>query len=264
MKMRRMRRKNRFNKGYNIIVPEKEIGMELGLRILAPHEVYRETDSLDEVCFLLLCGEIKLNCGNGQRAYEWFARRKDIFTENPSALLLPKIQHFKIEAYDRGAELIEVRIKNSYNKKLKPIIVRPKEVREEWRGNKDIGNQRLVKTVFDLRNAPKSNIVIGEVITPSGMWAGYPPHFHPQPEIYFYRFKPEQGYGICQLGEKAFKVYSDDAVLINPNITHPQACGPGYTMWYLWVIKHLPENPYTGFEFEKDHKWVLKLEKGGR
>ena len=28
-------------------------------------------------------------------------------------------------------------------------------------------------------------------------------------------------------------------------------------MWYLWVIRHLDGNPYTGFEFTEDHAWTL-------
>jgi 5-deoxy-glucuronate isomerase len=28
-------------------------------------------------------------------------------------------------------------------------------------------------------------------------------------------------------------------------------------MYYLWMIRHLPGNPYTGFTFAEEHTWAL-------
>ena len=54
---------------------------------------------------------------------------------------------------------------------------------------------REIKTFFDLDNAPFSNMVLGEVLNLPGKWSSYPPHHHPQPEVYFYRFDYPHGFG---------------------------------------------------------------------
>ena len=48
--------------------------------------------------------------------------------------------------------------------------------------------RREIKTFFDYESAPWSNMVLGEVLNYPGKWSSYPPHHHPQPEVYFYRF----------------------------------------------------------------------------
>ena len=66
---------------------------------------------------------------------------------------------------------------------------------------------RLVRTIFDRTNAdPNAELVLGEVITLPGRWSSYPPHHHPQPEIYHYRFTHPQGYGHAELGEDVLLV----------------------------------------------------------
>ncbi|MEI3362668.1 MAG: 5-deoxy-glucuronate isomerase, partial [Oscillospiraceae bacterium] len=54
---------------------------------------------------------------------------------------------------------------------------------------------REIKTFFDLDNAPFSKMVLGEVLNLPGKWSSYPPHHHPQPEVYFYRFDYPDGFG---------------------------------------------------------------------
>ena len=91
-----------------------------------------------------------------------------------------------------------------------------------------------------------------------GRYSSAPPHHHPQPEIYFYRFQPEQGFGFAELGEnQALKVKHNDAIKILDNADHMQTSAPGYHMWYLWIIRHLPKNPYKGFEYNPKHEWIL-------
>ena len=54
-----------------------------------------------------------------------------------------------------------------------------------------------------------------------------------------------------------FKVRSGDTLKIPPNMDHGQAAAPGYGMWYLWVVRHLPNLPYAGFEHDPTHAWML-------
>lgn len=84
-----------------------------------------------------------------------------------------------------------------------------------------------MRTVFDHSNAPYANLVVGEVIGFPGKWSSYPPHWHPQPEIYFYRFLPENGYGFAELSEDVVKTHNNSTVLITKKETHPQTTAPG-------------------------------------
>ena len=109
-------------------------------------------------------------------------------------------------------------------------------------------------------NAPYSNLVLGEVIGFPGKWSSYPPHNHPQPEIYYYKFNPENGYGFAELDETVYKTHNNSTVFIVNEETHPQTTAPGYAMWYLWVIRHLDGNPYITPYFIPEHRWVTDPE----
>jgi 5-deoxy-glucuronate isomerase len=119
---------------------------------------------------------------------------------------------------------------------------------------------RSVRTVFDGEINPKSNMVLGEVINHPGKWSSYPPHDHPQPEIYHYRFFPSQGFGISVLDDEAHTVKNGDTTLIGPDKTHSQGAAPGYAMYYIWMIPHLQGDrwlPTTRY-YREEHKWLLE------
>ncbi|MBR5679025.1 MAG: 5-deoxy-glucuronate isomerase, partial [Clostridia bacterium] len=122
---------------------------------------------------------------------------------------------------------------------------------------------RIVRTIFDYSNAPYANLVLGEVIGFPGKWSSYPPHHHPQPEIYYYKTNPSNGFGYGELGEDVVKVQNNDTVFIAPGLTHPHCTAPGYALWYLWAIRHLDGCPYKQPDypvFLPEHLWVMKPE----
>lgn len=123
--------------------------------------------------------------------------------------------------------------------------------------------RRLVRTIFDYRTRPDANLVAGEVVNYPGRWSTYPPHHHSQPEIYHYRFTLPQGYGHSEVGENVYKVRSRDTVLIPGGLDHSQVSAPGYGMYYLWLIRHLPRAPYRGFTFTPEHRWLLDPQRQG-
>lgn len=100
----------------------------------------------------------------------------------------------------------------------------PKDVRSDIFGGGTLNETsiRTVRTVFDGEINPLSNMVLGEVINHPGKWSSYPPHHHPQPEIYHYRFFPEQGFGISVLDDDASVVKHGDTTLIPPGKPIPR------------------------------------------
>ena len=100
-------------------------------------------------------------------------------------------------------------------------------------------------------------MVMGEIIVPQGGWSSYPPHQHPQPEVYYYRFEKPQGFGGCFIGDDVYKISDGSFCAIPGGFTHPQVNAPGYPMYYVWMIRHLDGNPWTDRIFDPAHKWLL-------
>jgi 5-deoxy-glucuronate isomerase len=53
-------------------------------------------------------------------------------------------------------------------------------------------------------------------------------------------------------------VQQHDVLAIEPGLDHAQTAAPGYHMYYLWVIRHLDQDPYTGFEYTETHRWTFE------
>jgi len=244
-----------LKRGYNSltqITDKDNLKISLGAAILGTGEKYEETLRGEEVCYLLLKGEMGIEV-NGQF---FSGERRDVFNEKPVCWSISSGYHYKAKIH-KSTEVIEIRAKNP--KKFEPLFWPQNKIKIERRGKGLMQDAafRLIKTVFDHTNHPKSNLVVGEVITLPGRWSSYPPHHHLQPEIYFYKFLPKEGYGFCQLGDKVLKVENNDAIKILNQVDHPQVTAPGYAMWYLWAIRHLPGRPYRGFDYIKEHTWMM-------
>ena len=47
-------------------------------------------------------------------------------------------------------------------------------------------------------------------------------------------------------------------ITIRAGNDHAQAAAPGYGMYYAWVIRHLPGQPYGVPEFTAEHAWTMQ------
>jgi len=251
-----------FLSGYQPITAIDEstldTGIEFGILKILPHEVF-ETVSPFESLWLLFSGSVFTEFDGGQ----WSAKRESLFDEGPSCLHLSKGRKIKIKAGDGPVEIGVVKTRNDQN--FSHRIFSPKDMKVEYRGEGLAQGAclREVRQIFDKSTRPESNLVLGEVVNYPGRWSSYPPHHHPQPEIYHYRFTADQGYGHAELGDEVYKIQNRDTVKILNNVDHGQVSAPGYGMYYLWMIRHLPQNPYCGFEFTEEHKWILDPENQG-
>ena len=183
--------------------------------------------------------------------------RADLFTEPPHSFLLPRGAGMKLAAGDRGLELALCSVPGQGQ--AKPVHVPPDQVRCEERGEGQLAGtfHRQVRTVADSSNAKGWGFVFGEVVNQAGRWSSYPPHHHPQPELYYYRFDKPQGYGHAEIGEQVVKVRAHDFTLMREGEDHAQVSAPGYAMWYLWVIRNLKDQVYDTPEFTEEHRWLL-------
>ena len=226
--------------------------MDFSVVQLAAGETRAETKA-KESAWTLLSGGAELEFA-GQRAT---VRRSNVFDEPPTALHVGPNTPVALRAGAAGAEFALVRTTN--DRSFAPRLFLPTDLTPEYRGAglvQDAG-LRNVRLLFDRATRPESNLVVGEVVNYPGRWSSYPPHHHAQPEIYHYRFTQPDGYGHAELGDDVLKVRAHDTVLIPPGLDHAQVSAPGYGMYYLWMIRHLPGNPYTGFTFAPEHQWTL-------
>ncbi len=229
--------------------------MDFGILKLKAGDVFGENLQLERAYLLT----------NGKITFEWeensvSADRPNCFDYDPWVLHVSNGVSVKFKA-ETDAEIVIQRTKNERNFPSK--LYTPEECRSENRGAGTMreASTRIVRTVIDYSNAPYANLVVGEVIGFPGKWSSYPPHHHPQPEIYFYKFLPENGYGFAELGEDVVKTHQNSTVFITEQETHPQTTAPGYALWYLWVIRHLDGNPYITPTFVEEHLWVTDSNK---
>ena len=118
--------------------------------------------------------------------------------------------------------------------------------------------ERKVTTVFDDVTAPYSNLVLGETYPLPGKWCGYPPHEHPQPEVYYYRIDRPEGFGFCCVGDNVYKIKDRSFSLLAHGTMHPQVTAPGYHMYIIWVIRHLPDDPWHRGPNLQEYQWLEK------
>jgi 5-deoxy-glucuronate isomerase len=247
-----------FARGYESIVDRggknADMLMDFGILSLGAGEAWSSGEA-DEKAFLLMGGEVEFAWPGGVE----LSSRKSLFDESPAVLHLPSGAEARLKAGGKGAELCVLRTDNEDT--FPARFYSPKECRSEERGKGTMRetSTRIVRTVFDDSNAPTAKLVLGEVVGAPGKWSSYPPHHHPQPEIYHYRFLPAGGFGLTAIGEGAFILKDRDTILIREKQVHPQVTAPGYAMWYLWAIRHLDgkryKPPYPIFVDE--HAWVM-------
>lgn len=206
-----------------------------------------------ETAWLLMKGRIRGSAG----AETFTLARDSLFDESASCIHASAGTDVAIEA-ETDSELTVYRCRNG--KAFPARIFTPEQVPNEHRGKGQVAGRclRFVRTIFDVKTSPRdAELVLGEVVTLPGGWSSYPPHHHRQPEIYHYRFTEPQGYGHAELGERVFKVHDGDTVCIPPGEDHAQCAAPGYGMYYSWVIRHLPDDPYTVPDFTEAHAWTM-------
>ena len=116
-----------------------------------------------------------------------------------------------------------------------------------------------MNTVFDYDNAPFSNLVVGEVLARQGRWWSYIPHYHPQPEVYYYKFEREEGFGACFIGDEAHTIKDGSAGCFPGGKTHVQVTAPGYPMYCCWIIRHLDGDPWLKTRIvDERYAWLEK------
>ncbi len=247
-----------FETGYTAITeiggPHGDMMLDFGILILEPNESLTSCEADGERAFLLLDGKAELSDG----AHPVPVSRSSVLDDGPWAIHAAAGSTIEIRAISRCEFAIE---KSTCKASFPTRIYSPDDSRSQrfGEGTMQETSTRTVRTIFDAATHPESGMVLGEVINHPGKWSSYPPHSHQHPEIYHYRFFPEQGFGFSQTGDEVARVTNRDTVTIRGDVVHPQTAAPGYAMFYVWMIPHLPNNRFgpDSRVFEDKHSWVM-------
>ena len=242
-----------YKSGYNPITFENgTAGMDFGIIALGKNDAC-SNDEKKERAFLLIEGDAEIEY-NGQKQ---LIRRDSFLDDNPVCLHVPQGIKVSIMARDKS-EVAYFAVGNEAD--FSAEFYTQEDCTTDTFGKGTLGETsvRYVRTVFDDNNAPYSNMVVGEVVNFPGKWSSYPPHHHAQPEIYYYRFYPEQGFGFSCEGEDVTKIYDRDTAVITGGLVHPQVAAPGYAMYYIWTIPHTPKRWKKDRIFIERDAWMLQ------
>lgn len=243
-----------INKVVDINGPHRDYLMDFEILNMKTGDTYKNSESYERV-YLLINGKLELKFEDRVEIID----RPNYYDHLPYALQLAPDTEVIITCLEDA----EVSIWKTENDIIKHNILRtPKDVRVERRGVgvMDEAGARTVRTIIDKSIDESSNFVIGEDMHYPGKWSGFPSHWHPQPEIYFYKFHPaeKEGFGLIRLGDDAKLIQENDTILIEPGLVHPQVGAPAYAMYYIWTIRHLEGNPYIKPVFLEEYDWCEK------
>lgn len=205
----------------------------------------------EEMAVLLVTGDVTFGWNDQTKT----GHRDSFIEEGPYCLHTPKGVAVTVRA-NFDSEVLVQTTENLRN--FDPVFYRPEDCRDDIFGLDVFDNKmkRTVRTVFDYKNSPYSNMVNGEVINHQGGWSSYTPHHHPQPEVYYYRYERPEGFGACFLGDEVYKIKDGSCACIPGGVTHPQVTAPAFPMYYCWMIRHLEGNPWTDRIVDPRYTWI--------
>jgi 5-deoxy-glucuronate isomerase len=211
---------------------------------------------------------VSVEMADGQRqVYAKVGTRPDVFSGPPVMIYLPPHSSYEITA---ESEIFDAGIFSSPSTATAPpallegaAVVAKQVGRDNW--------QRTVYSVLT-QDVPAQRLLAGETLNPPGNWSSYPPHKHDRSnppleaileEVYFFRTKPAQGFGLMWTYTAAddpdgfstvFVVEDGDTVLL-PKGYHPVVAAPGYQLHYTWVLAG-EERRYGAWADDPRHAWV--------
>lgn len=207
----------------------------------------------EEQAFLLIEGDVTFKWeGKSEHAV-----RKTCFDDGKEAVCLHVCKGVEVDVEAGGPT--ELFVASTENERIFDSIYYPTKDIREVISCPDICEgycERKVTTIFDDNTAPYSNLVLGEIFPLQGRWCGYPPHSHPQPEVYYYRIDKPEGFGACFVGDEVFKITDRSFSCLTHGASHPQACAPGYHMYIIWIIRHLPDDMWSRGPNLPEYQWL--------
>ncbi len=204
--------------------------------------------------------------GRSQEIYRQIGIRPDVFSGPPVMSYLPPNSRLEIKA-DSAADIGIFSAPSTST--APPALLQGSTVI-----SKQVGRENWQRTVYSAlgENVPAERLLAGETLNPPGNWSSFPPHKHDRSnppeeavleEVYYFRFKPAQGFGFIwtytapgdpEGFSNVFVVENGDTVLL-PKGYHPVVAAPGYELHYTWGLAG-EERRYGAWADDPQHAWV--------
>jgi len=203
-------------------------------------------------------------------SYKRIGDRPDVFSGKPTMVYLPINVEYKVTAETAMLDIGLSMAPSEFN--YPPALVKPEDVIEKTVGAWN-WSRKVYTSIGD--NVKAHRLLVGETINPPGNWSSSPPHKHdvkslneaPLEEVYFYKVKPSQGFGLQRIYtapgdeepfDEVYVVENNDTVVL-PRGYHPVVAGPGYQLYYLWVLAGEERN-YGAWSDDPKHSWLKDCE----
>ncbi len=221
--------------------------LDFGVLRLERDQRYQTTSGNHETGLVILGGACVVEV-DGQR-FDELGGRESVFDGRATGIYVPCGSQLSVRATSTSVEIAVCRCATEAKHPVR--VIQPEEVVA-----REVGGAGFKRYVHDIlgTNMEASSMIVGETFTVAGNWSSFPPHKHDvealpdevrQEELYFYKIRPSEGFGIQYLYsrpesphgalDEAIPLHEDD-VTVMPFGYHPVAAPPGYDVYYLWFL----------------------------
>jgi 5-deoxy-glucuronate isomerase len=217
-----------------------------------------------ETCLVPAHGTIDVQVqGQGiePRSFEAVGGRASIWEGTPSAVYVPVGCSARLTCRSESTETFVGGAR--FDQTFEPFVVRSEHIDPVQYGSDDTKTHRKIKHILGQKPPGRvGRLLVSELFTVgAGGWSGYPPHKHDSDrlplethhnEIYNFRFRPENGFGLQLLqteGEElghAYHIRNSSTLKIGAGY-HPCVAAPGHEMYYFTILAGLTQRPLRQF-----------------
>ena len=199
-----------------------------------------------ESVYVVLSGTVSLKVGG--RSFDQVGGRDSVWSGMADSVYVPVGQEVRLGCESASTEVAVAGAECSET--FEPFRIQPSEVEIVEVGSRELHCRRRICHILG-RNAEgrAGRLLISELYCDSGSWSGYPPHKHDtdngaeetdSEELYHYRFKPENGFGVqvrfLDNGESScWMTRNGDTFLLDTGY-HPTVTSPGHEEYIFTVL----------------------------
>ncbi len=233
--------------GHHAVIADGHPSLErirISVLRLAPGESYTGDTGAWESALVLQAGEATIAVESHGIVHH--CQRQSVFAGPSSTIFVAPEQTWEVRA--QGHATLELVICSTPGKPgTSSHVITPDQLKV-----RRVGQGNWFRLIYDIIDAPfpAHTMVLGETFNPPGYWSSAPPHKHEvddppheseHEEAYLFRLAPARGFGMQRVYtddgslNESYTVEDGDVVAI-PRGYHPVVAGPGYQLYYLWIL----------------------------